>query len=191
MKKLIQANNDRYLRSLYEKFKTNPKQFWSFYSLKSKSRRIPQAVSYENIIATDPTKKVELFNRCFRTVYSESTLQPSSCGSPSIVDVVNPRLLLNLESSEEAVGKILCNLNIHKATGVGGIPARILQGCARELAKPLNLLFNCSRLLQGRLPYLWKRVNISPVHKIGNKELVTNYRSISLLFMIPAKCLET
>ena len=65
IKKLIQANYHCYLRSLPEKLKTNPKQFWSFYSLKSKSRRIPQAVSYENIIATDPTKKPELFNRFF------------------------------------------------------------------------------------------------------------------------------
>ena len=56
-------------------------------------------------------------------VNSESTLQPSSCGSPSIVDVVNPWLLFNFESPEEAVVKILCNLNIQKATGVDGIPA--------------------------------------------------------------------
>ena len=39
------------------------------------------------------------------------------------------------------------------------------------------------------LPSLWKRANISPVHMSGDKEQVTNYRSISLL-SIPAKCLE-
>ena len=39
------------------------------------------------------------------------------------------------------------------------------------------------------MPTLWKSANITPIHKNNNKELVENYRSISLL-PIPAKCLE-
>ena len=36
---------------------------------------------------------------------------------------------------------------------------------------------------------LWKSVNITPSHKADSRELVTNYRSISLL-PIPVECLE-
>lgn len=33
----------------------------------------------------------------------------------------------------------------------------------------------------GVMPTLWKSANITPVHKGDNRELITNYRSISLL----------
>ena len=39
------------------------------------------------------------------------------------------------------------------------------------------------------MPTLWKSANITPVHKGDNRELVENYRSISLP-PISAKCLE-
>ena len=40
------------------------------------------------------------------------------------------------------------------------------------------------------MPTLWKSANITPIHKGASWELVTNYRSISLL-PISAKCLES
>ena len=39
------------------------------------------------------------------------------------------------------------------------------------------------------MPTLWKSANTTPIHKRDSRELVTNYRSISLL-PIPAKFLE-
>ena len=68
------------------------------------------------------------------------------------------------------------------------IPSTILQIYAKELSVPLSHLFNLS-LGSGVMPTLWKSANITPIHKNNNKELVENYRSISLL-PIPAKCLE-
>ena len=58
-----------------------------------------------------------------------------------------------------------------------------------DINTSLKRFFN-SPLRRGRLPYLCKRANSSPVHKSGDKEQVTNYRSISLL-SIYAKCLES
>ena len=39
------------------------------------------------------------------------------------------------------------------------------------------------------MPTLWKSANITPIHKVDGRELVTNHSSISLL-PIPAKRLE-
>ena len=64
----------------------------------------------------------------------------------------------------------------------------ILRTCAKEISIPLAHLFNLS-LRTGKMPTLWKSANITPIHKGDSRELVTNYRSISLL-PIPAKCLE-
>ena len=97
---------------------------------------------------------------------------------------------MNLETTDGEVETILTKLDCNKATGVDGIPARILKICAEELAKPIKMLFNLW-IQQGRMPQtVWKRANITPVHEdVRIKELVSNYHSISLL-SIPAKCLE-
>ena len=52
--------------------------------------------------------------------------------------------------------------------------------CGKSLLKPLILLFqNLAKLLY--FPDIWKRSNIIPVHKNNDKQLVENYRPISLL----------
>ena len=48
------------------------------------------------------------------------------------------------------------------------------------LVKPLFGIFQFS-LETGNFPSNWKRGNIVPVHKKGNKDLINNYRPVSLL----------
>jgi len=79
-------------------------------------------------------------------------------------------------------------LDAKKATGVDGIPARILKSCARELSMPLSKLPNLSFSL-GEVPSTWKSANVTPVFKDNVKENVENYRSISLLSIL-GKCQE-
>ena len=52
--------------------------------------------------------------------------------------------------------------------------------CDKSLLKPLILLFQNSAKL-SYFPDIWKRSNIIPVHKKNDKQLVENYRPISLL----------
>ena len=46
--------------------------------------------------------------------------------------------------------------------------------------QPFSLLFN-SCLRDGVFPNDWKKTNVIPVHIKGNKQLVSNYRPVSLL----------
>lgn len=97
---------------------------------------------------------------------------------------------MDVSTSHTEVRDILCKLGVNKATGVPGIiPARILKECAEELLYQLALLFNIS-LKSGRVPFSWKRENVTPVFKAGATDEVDNYRSISLLISIPSKCQE-
>ena len=52
--------------------------------------------------------------------------------------------------------------------------------CDKSLLKPLTLLFEYS-VKKSCYPDIWKRSNIIPVHKKNDKQLVTNYRPITLL----------
>ena len=116
----------------------------------------------------------------FHSVYSKSTTEVQLLST----DVVNPNLLFEVLTTVPEIEGILRKINVNKAPGVDNLPARILRTCAKELSIPLAHLFNLS-LKTGEMPTLWKSANIAG----DSRELVTNYRSISLL-PIPAKCLE-
>ena len=64
----------------------------------------------------------------------------------------------------------------------------MIQICNKVSTLPLKLIFNQS-LKKGKFPEIWKVANVFPVHRKEDKNLVKNYRPISLL-PIFAKILE-
>ena len=60
------------------------------------------------------------------------------------------------------------------------ISIRMIKICGESILKPLELLFK-SCLENGKLPIEWKKANVVPVHQKSNKQLIENYRPISLL----------
>ena len=69
---------------------------------------------------------------------------------------------------------------ISKAYGHDDILIRMLKLSSKSILKPLKLLFeNCLRT--GIFPDQWKKANIVPIHKKGDKQLFKNYRPVSLL----------
>ena len=56
----------------------------------------------------------------------------------------------------------------------------MLKICDSSIVKPLLLIFNNS--IEERIfPTLWKKANITPIHKKGNKNDVKKYRTMSVL----------
>ena len=52
--------------------------------------------------------------------------------------------------------------------------------CNKSVVKLLSIIFkNC--IDTGTFPDIWKIPNIIPVHKKGDKQVVNNYRPVSLL----------
>ena len=67
-----------------------------------------------------------------------------------------------------------------KANGYDDISIRILKICDSTIVKPLTIVFkNC--ISQGIFPDNWKKSNICPIHKKGDKQIVNYYRPVSLL----------
>ena len=52
--------------------------------------------------------------------------------------------------------------------------------CGPSIIKSLSLPFGCC-LRVGVFPNDWKKVHVIPVHKNGNRQLVSNYRPVSFL----------
>ncbi|KAK4824311.1 hypothetical protein QYF61_013056 [Mycteria americana] len=84
---------------------------------------------------------------------------------------------------EEAVNDLLCHLDTHKSMGPDGIHLRVLRELAKELAKPLSIIYQQS-WLTGEVPDDWRLANVTPIYKKGWKEDPGNYRPVSLTLVL-------
>jgi hypothetical protein len=72
---------------------------------------------------------------------------------PSISDI-------NIEV--HGVVKLLTNLSINKASGLGNIANKVIKACAEELAPVMSHIFQLG-LTTGELPSNWRNGNITPI----------------------------
>ena len=88
--------------------------------------------------------------------------------------------LSSLEIIASDIGKIIKALKVNKTHGYDEISIRMLKLCESAITKPLYLISkNClsSNIFGG----VWKKANVIPVHKKGDKQVLKNYRPVSLL----------
>ena len=81
------------------------------------------------------------------------------------------------------IREFLDQLNTAKSCGLHEITSRLLKECSKSLSIPLCTLFN-KQLDSGCFPKVWKAANLVPVFKSDDREMVENYRGISLLCII-------
>ena len=133
---------------------------------------IPPTVHLNGERAWSDSAKAMLFNKCFHSVYTSSShclpvkcnLAESSFAAISVTEVY-----------EELIA-----LDTTKAKDIDGIGPILLKHCALALYQPLCHLFVRS-VKQHRIPSEWKIHVITPIHKSGDRQVVANYKPISLL----------
>ena len=79
--------------------------------------------------------------------------------------------------------KLLLELDVCKATGPDGIPARVLRELAKEICVPLAILFR-RMLKEGKWPARWKLHLIVPLYKRNVVHNPNNYRGVHLTAII-------
>jgi len=99
---------------------------------------------------------------------------------PTTSSYVNPALgISDIEITEEIVRKKLATIHQDKAGGVDDILPRLLANIQNEISYPLWKLF-CKSVSEGAVPEDWRRANVTPIFKKGNKGSQGNYRPVSL-----------
>ena len=97
--------------------------------------------------------------------------------------------LSSLQFEDKDIIKIIRSLDINKAHGYDDISIRMLKICDLAIIKPLSIIFrNC--INHSMFPHLWKKSNICPFQKNGDRQIINNYRPVSLL-LICGKNFET
>ena len=153
----------------------NSKEMWKTLN-KILPKKPKTAAEIENLSATN-------FNQYFTTIAG------SLCGhftDPSPQRVLAPRVdqeFIPQNVSSAFVLLELRKLKSTKATGLDGIPAKLLKDAAQEVAKPIANLINLT-FSTGEIPQEWKEANVTPIFKSGEKDDVNNYRPISVLPLI-------
>ena len=80
----------------------------------------------------------------------------------------------------EEIISLVRKINPNKATGSDGISGKMLLLCDDSVSIPLQIIY--SNILSTSIyPDIWKLANVTPIFKKGDKQLINNYRPISLL----------
>ena len=88
--------------------------------------------------------------------------------------------LSTIHFSTDDILKIIRNLDLNKAHAHDMITIRMIKLCEISICRPLKLIFQ-SCLESGKFPTEWKKANVVPVHKKCDKQILKNYRPVSLL----------
>ena len=88
--------------------------------------------------------------------------------------------MASVNIKKDEIYLLLKNVNPKKTHGWDNILIRMIQFCGKAIVEPLQVLF-LSFLEEVLYPDEWNKSNVVPIHKKESKNLIKNYRPISLL----------
>jgi exonuclease III len=156
--------------------KQDSKQMWSTLNDLLPKKKNTTSTRYQNLTAT-------AFNQYFTQIPSTLCKHFGNTLLPLIMTPrVNRDFALN-DVSSSFVHNELRELKGSKATGLDGIPAKLLKDGASVIAKPIAHLINLT-IRSGEIPLEWKEAKVIPIFKSGKRNEENNYRPISVLPLI-------
>ena len=146
-----------------------------WYLMSKMKKTLPPFLDEENDVKTNTNEKAELLNDYF---VSQTHINEVGIPTPLLAKETTENLDIDLVEESEVLDQLKL-LDRNKAKGPDELSPYILRECAMQLFKPITAIFN-KTLSSGKLPKEWKRANVTPIHKKGEKNKPQNYRPISL-----------
>ena len=169
---------------LTDTMSNNKQDFWKIVrhfvkENKSSGSIPPLVITNENdetsMLVTD-CEKEKCLNKYFKSI---STLSQDQPALPNLIPKTDAKLDQTIIAEQEVID-MLETLNVHKASGLGGISNKMMKCVAKAIAKPLTSLYN--RLLKhNHFPNIYKYSHVISLHKKGERFLPSNYRPVALL----------
>ena len=160
--------------------KNKPTHFWSYVRSKIKSKsKIPPLNKPDCTKAFDAKDKAETLNSFFSSIFTTEVMD----NIPITNDIFLGDFLNSFIISQQMVYNKLINLNSGKSPGPDGWHPCLLKEMSDLIDNPLSMLFQKS-LNEGVLPIQWLEACITAIYKKGLKDIVGNYRPVSLASVI-------
>ena len=170
-KEYYQDNNRRLNDPL-----TSSKTYWSIMETFFNGKEVPviPLLLFNGALVTDFQEKANIFNSVFaKRCTLVSTVLPIE------FTYKTEESIQSITFSESDVIKIIRALDVNKAHGHDNILARMIKLCTNSVAHQLTLIFPNS-MAAGTFAIQRKRANIVPIHNKNDKQIVSNYRPVSL-----------
>ena len=175
---------ESYYKAQFEKVKHDPKKAWKTVNQNLNRNQTCQeihALKTQNGDISDPTELAECFNDYFINVGPDiaKTIDKNDRNFTDYISKATSKLNFQ-DVSESKVQRLLFSLNPRKSTGVDKIPAKIIRIVSPVIANCLTKIFNRA-ISNESFPFEWKQAIVIPLHKKGSRNLLNNYRPISIL----------
>ena len=161
-----------------EDSKTAPKAYWTILNRLIYNKKIPAIplLFVKGNFVSDFSLKANLFNDFYASICTP--IQNSSVLPP--LKYRTNKKLNSFSVIEKDISLIIKALDSSKAHGYDNLSIKMIKLCEESIVIPLKIILDES-LKCGVFPEIWKKANVVPVHKKEDKNLVKNYRPISLL----------
>ena len=154
--------------------KTDPKVYWTilnYFLSNIKISSIPPIFANGKTISNVADKANDFFASQCTPLENSSTLPPFSLKTDKRLNTIN--------FNGDDIISIIKSLDSKKAHGAD-ISIRMIKLCGDSIILPLTFIFeDC--IGKGIFPDQWKLANVFPAYKKESKNVVNNYRPISLL----------
>ena len=167
---LITKSKNNYYERMANKpnnLQRNSKAYWSLLKCFLNNKKIPliPPLLHENKFVTNFLEKAELFNsffskQCFNGI--------NGITLPTHMQYLTNNGLSSVTFSQDDIAKIIQKLDSGKAHGHDNISIRMLKICGSAIYEPLVTIFK-QCVDTGIFPSDWKKGNIVPIHKKGDK----------------------
>ena len=158
----------------------NPKDYWK--TMKSVlGEKVKPGIGTLNVNGEQLVSAIEKASALNEFFSSQSRLdEPTTL--PLVHNTTSQRLE-QIRTSQEEVAHLIRVMDSSKANGPDEISIKLLQMTNPVISGSLAKLFNNS-FTQGKVASKWKQANVTPVYKKGDRQIITNYRPISLISVL-------
>ena len=152
--------------------------------MKGRNLQTLPPMKHNNTLLTDPYIKSEILNEYF---VKQTYLNDENVATPLLKKNTDHKID-QINITQQEVKDQMKRIGIHKALGPDLISPYVLNKCSETLYYPIWKIMRRS-LENETLPDDWKRANVTPIYKKGEKDIPSNYRPIALTSVV-CKLLE-
>ena len=180
------AKKDYYVKKIQES-RNNMKKTWEILNAvigKSRNKMdLTDQLKVNETTITNPNAIANLFGESFASIgkrcLDKMPCRPLQNQQNYHIEPI-PQTMFMSPTDEHEISCIIRNLRNKNSSGHDGLSPSLIKMLEPAISKPLSIIFNKS-LCEGIIPDKLKLAKVLPIFKKDDKELMDNYRPISIL----------